>query len=334
MNERWWRGLDSNQRRLSQRIYSPSPLTTRAPLPASARRRACHWRKRRRRRCVRRVLMVTRPRAVNRKKKLGTPAVREPADRHVRVRTSILPQPLVLNCRREGGHLINLSLRVKMSVPSIQPSNPIVSQGSSGFSNALMATETQVATPPLFDRARAVTAGQDFGTLDGTLTLYNVRDQHSNIWTTAQIDSVAAQITLGTLGSGGHVQSQQSFAVDSITLAIDEMGEKIAVVKFGGREWIVQEKTTWETYGTLEALAKKMETTSAARRLLRPRLSPAPRMEGPTRRGQCPEHAPQGSSTPTVPTPSTGRRSPRSGGMETGSFPSRLPTIQRSMSKA
>src|SRR5918994_4769414 len=29
----WWRGLDSNQRRLSQRIYSPSPLTTRAPLP-------------------------------------------------------------------------------------------------------------------------------------------------------------------------------------------------------------------------------------------------------------------------------------------------------------
>src|SRR6516225_6559369 len=29
---RWWRGLDSNQRRLSQRIYSPSPLATRAPL--------------------------------------------------------------------------------------------------------------------------------------------------------------------------------------------------------------------------------------------------------------------------------------------------------------
>ena len=28
----WWRGLDSNQRRLSQRIYSPPPLTTRAPL--------------------------------------------------------------------------------------------------------------------------------------------------------------------------------------------------------------------------------------------------------------------------------------------------------------
>ncbi len=29
---KWWRGLDSNQRRLSQRIYSPSPLATRAPL--------------------------------------------------------------------------------------------------------------------------------------------------------------------------------------------------------------------------------------------------------------------------------------------------------------
>src|SRR5690606_4339945 len=28
----WWRRLDSNQRRLSQRIYSPSPLTTRALL--------------------------------------------------------------------------------------------------------------------------------------------------------------------------------------------------------------------------------------------------------------------------------------------------------------
>ena len=28
----WWRGLDSNQRRHSQRVYSPSPLTTRAPL--------------------------------------------------------------------------------------------------------------------------------------------------------------------------------------------------------------------------------------------------------------------------------------------------------------
>src|SRR5690606_19380730 len=28
----WWRGLDSNQRRHSQRIYSPSPLATRAPL--------------------------------------------------------------------------------------------------------------------------------------------------------------------------------------------------------------------------------------------------------------------------------------------------------------
>jgi hypothetical protein len=31
-NADWWRGLDSNQRRLSQRIYSPSPLATRAPL--------------------------------------------------------------------------------------------------------------------------------------------------------------------------------------------------------------------------------------------------------------------------------------------------------------
>ena len=28
----WWWGLDLNQRRLSQRIYSPSPLTTRASL--------------------------------------------------------------------------------------------------------------------------------------------------------------------------------------------------------------------------------------------------------------------------------------------------------------
>lgn len=28
----WWRGLDSNQRRHSQRVYSPSPLTARAPL--------------------------------------------------------------------------------------------------------------------------------------------------------------------------------------------------------------------------------------------------------------------------------------------------------------
>jgi hypothetical protein len=32
----WWRGLDSNQRRHSQRVYSPSPLTTRAPLLALA----------------------------------------------------------------------------------------------------------------------------------------------------------------------------------------------------------------------------------------------------------------------------------------------------------
>ena len=28
--DEWWRELDLNQRRLSQRIYSPSPLTTRA----------------------------------------------------------------------------------------------------------------------------------------------------------------------------------------------------------------------------------------------------------------------------------------------------------------
>src|SRR5690554_6714591 len=33
----WWRGLDLNQRRLSQRIYSPPPLTTRAPLRRTAR---------------------------------------------------------------------------------------------------------------------------------------------------------------------------------------------------------------------------------------------------------------------------------------------------------
>src|SRR5690606_20975142 len=30
--DEWWRELDLNQRRLSQRIYSPSPLTTRASL--------------------------------------------------------------------------------------------------------------------------------------------------------------------------------------------------------------------------------------------------------------------------------------------------------------
>ena len=35
-DRQWWRGLDSNQRRLSQRIYSPSPLTTRAPLRTAA----------------------------------------------------------------------------------------------------------------------------------------------------------------------------------------------------------------------------------------------------------------------------------------------------------
>src|SRR5690625_4175862 len=33
----WWRGLDLNQRRRSQRIYSPPPLTTRAPLRRTAR---------------------------------------------------------------------------------------------------------------------------------------------------------------------------------------------------------------------------------------------------------------------------------------------------------
>ena len=31
-DRQWWRELDLNQRRHSQRIYSPSPLTTRAPL--------------------------------------------------------------------------------------------------------------------------------------------------------------------------------------------------------------------------------------------------------------------------------------------------------------
>ena len=39
-DQQWWRGLDSNQRRLSQRIYSPSPLTTRAPLHDCCRSRA------------------------------------------------------------------------------------------------------------------------------------------------------------------------------------------------------------------------------------------------------------------------------------------------------
>jgi hypothetical protein len=32
VNREWWRELDSNQRTLSERIYSPSPLTTRTPL--------------------------------------------------------------------------------------------------------------------------------------------------------------------------------------------------------------------------------------------------------------------------------------------------------------
>ena len=32
IDSRWWRRLDSNQRRHSQRVYSPSPLTTRALL--------------------------------------------------------------------------------------------------------------------------------------------------------------------------------------------------------------------------------------------------------------------------------------------------------------
>jgi hypothetical protein len=31
-NHFWWRGLDSNQRTQRERIYSPSPLTTRPPL--------------------------------------------------------------------------------------------------------------------------------------------------------------------------------------------------------------------------------------------------------------------------------------------------------------
>ena len=32
VHQNWWRGLDSNQRRQSQQIYSLPPLTTRAPL--------------------------------------------------------------------------------------------------------------------------------------------------------------------------------------------------------------------------------------------------------------------------------------------------------------
>ena len=35
LRRRWWRRLDSNQRTLSERIYSPSPLTTRTLLQAS-----------------------------------------------------------------------------------------------------------------------------------------------------------------------------------------------------------------------------------------------------------------------------------------------------------
>ena len=35
-DEEWWRRLDSNQRTLSERIYSPSPLTTRTLLQASS----------------------------------------------------------------------------------------------------------------------------------------------------------------------------------------------------------------------------------------------------------------------------------------------------------
>src|SRR5690606_2439765 len=39
----WWRKLDLNQRRLSQRIYSPSPLTTRAFLRTAP--EPCDWRR-------------------------------------------------------------------------------------------------------------------------------------------------------------------------------------------------------------------------------------------------------------------------------------------------
>ncbi len=38
----WWRGLDSNQRRHSQRVYSPSPLATRAPLQSATRGPTSH----------------------------------------------------------------------------------------------------------------------------------------------------------------------------------------------------------------------------------------------------------------------------------------------------
>ena len=33
MHLKWWRGKDSNLRTQRERIYSPSPLTTRPPLP-------------------------------------------------------------------------------------------------------------------------------------------------------------------------------------------------------------------------------------------------------------------------------------------------------------
>ena len=38
MYKKWWRGVDSNHRRLSRQIYSLIPLATREPLPKSKRR--------------------------------------------------------------------------------------------------------------------------------------------------------------------------------------------------------------------------------------------------------------------------------------------------------